>query len=133
MKQKQTVENYLKTVYILSKRREVHGAHIAEELNVSRPTVSICLKALEEEGYLFLDDMRAVHLTETGRAIAEETYERHMIFQKLLEELGVDAKTAAADACRLEHAVSSESFAALKKLMEERNQYRKEAAENNDD
>lgn len=121
MKQKQTVEDYLKTIYILSKHKEVHGAYIAEELNVSRPTVSICLKALEAEGYLFLDEMRAVHLTEIGKAIAKETYERHLTFQKLLEELGVDAKTAAADACRLEHAVSSESFAALKKLIEERN------------
>lgn len=121
MKRKQTVENYLKTIYILSKSKEVHGAYIAEKLNVSRPTVSICLKALEAEGYLFLDEMRAVHLTKIGKAIAKETYERHMIFQKLLEELGVDEKTASEDACRLEHAVSQESFEALKKLIQEKN------------
>lgn len=118
MKQRKTVEDYLKTIYLLSKKREVHGAYIAEALGVSKPTVSIALKSLEKEGYLTRDERHAIRLTETGREIATATYERHQTFQALLEDLGVDGKTAAADACQMEHAVSMESYEALKELME---------------
>ena len=116
MKQRKTVEDYLKTIYLLSKKREVHGAYIAEELGVSKPTVSVSLKALEREGYLTRDENHAVCLTEAGLKIAKATYERHQTFQSLLENLGVDGKTAAADACRMEHAVSPESYEAIKGL-----------------
>lgn len=118
MKQRKTVEDYLKTIYLLSKKREVHGAYIAEELGVSKPTVSVSLKALEREGYLTRDENHAVCLTEAGLKIAKATYERHQTFRTLLEDLGVDGKTAAADACQMEHAVSMESYEALKELME---------------
>lgn len=117
MTQRKTVEDYLKTIYILSMKKEVHGAYIAEELGVSKPTVSIALKALEKEGYLTRDETRAVCLTEKGMKIAKATYERHQTFRLLLENLGVDGKTAAADACLMEHAVSPESYQALKKLV----------------
>ncbi|MEY8413534.1 metal-dependent transcriptional regulator [Lachnospiraceae bacterium 62-26] len=120
MKQKKLVEDYLKIIYILSKRKGVHGADIAGELKVSRPTVSVALKALAEEGYLFLDDVHEVHLTEKGRQIAENTYERHNTFRQLLTGLGVDEKTAAADACEMEHAVSPASYEALKRLTDNR-------------
>ena len=116
MKQRKTVEDYLKTIYLLSKKREVHGAYIAEELGVSKPTVSVSLKALEREGYLTRDENHAVCLTEAGLKIAKATYERHQTFQALLEDLGVDGKTAAADACLMEHAVSPESYEAIKGL-----------------
>ena len=116
MKRRRTTEDYLKTIYILSKAGEVHGAAIAERLGVSRPTVSISLKALKQEGYITQDDSSAVRLTETGLEIARATYERHQTFQSLLENLGVDGKTAAADACRMEHAVSPESYEAIKGL-----------------
>ena len=106
MKLRRTTEDYLKTIYIL----------FAERLGVSRPTVSISLKALKQEGYITQDDSSAVWLTEAGLEIARATYERHQTFQTLLEDLGVDGKTAAADACRMEHAVSPESFKALKGL-----------------
>ena len=66
MKQRKTVEDYLKTIYLLSKKREVHGAYIAEALGVSKPTVSIALKSLEKEGYLTRDERHAIRLTETG-------------------------------------------------------------------
>ena len=117
-KQRKSIEDYLKTIYILSKTDEVHGAEIARELGVSRPTVSVSLKALEEEGYLVMDESRAVHLTERGRAIAEETYGRHVLLCRFFEKLGISAETAAEDACRMEHAVSPESFRALKNLVE---------------
>ena len=118
MKQKKSVEDYLKVIYILSKQKEVHGADIAGELKVSRPTVSVALKALAEEGYIFVDDAYEVHLTVKERRIAEDTYERHDTFRRLLIGLGVDDKTAAADACEMEHAVSKTSCEALKMLVE---------------
>ena len=118
MKQKKSVEDYLKVIYILSKQKEVHGADIAGELKVSRPTVSVALKALAEEGYIFVDDAYEVHLTVKGRRVAEETYERHNTFRQLLMGLGVDERTAAADACEMEHAVSQTSYEALKMLVE---------------
>lgn len=116
MKQKKSVEDYLKIIYILSQKKEVHGSDIAGELKVSRPTVSVALKALAEEEYVFVGETHTVHLTEKGRRIAEDTYERNNTFRKLLTGLGVDEKTAAADACEMEHAVSAESYRALKTL-----------------
>ena len=116
MKLRRTTEDYLKTIYLLSQKTEVNGAHIAEELGVSKPTVSVSLKALEREGYLTRDENHAVCLTEAGLKIAKATHERHQTFQTLLEDLGVDGKTAAADACLMEHAVSPESYEAIKGL-----------------
>ena len=115
MKQRKSVEDYLKIIYTLSKRKAVHGSDIAGELGVSRPTVSVALKALAEEGYVFVDGTYEVHLTEKGKRIAEDTYERHSTFCRLLTGLGVDEKTAA-DACGMEHAISRESYEALKTL-----------------
>ena len=113
------MEDYLKTIYILSKNKDVHGADIARAIGVSRPTVCVSLKALEEEGYILMNDAREVHLTEKGMRIAEETYERHNTLCQLLTELGVDEKTASSDACEMEHAVSNESYQALKALVAE--------------
>ena len=121
MKQKKSVEDYLKTIYILSRKKNVHGADIAKEIRVSRPTVCVSLKALAEEGYILMDDMHEIHLTEKGMRIAKETYERHNTFCQLLTELGVDEKTAASDACEMEHAVSAKSYQALKTLVAEEN------------
>ena len=92
-----STEDYLKTIYLLSQKTEVHGAYIAEALGVSKPTVSVSLKGLEKEGYLFLDDDHEVHLTRLGQKVAQATYGRHQTFQTLLENLGVDGKTAAAE------------------------------------
>lgn len=88
MKQKKTVENYLKTIYILQRHGETaRGADVVEKLGVSCPTVSIALKELEGEGSLFMDEGHEIHLTLAGKKIAEETYERHQTFQNLLIEL----------------------------------------------
>ena len=119
MKQKKSVEDYLKTIYILSREKDVHGADIARTIGVSRPTVCVSLKALEEEGYILMDDTREVHLTEKGMRIAEQIYERHNTLCRLLTKLGVDEKTAVSDACEMEHAVSNESYQALKALVAE--------------
>ncbi len=117
MKQQRTTENYLKTIYLLSKRNEVRGTDIAEYLGVSRPTVSVSLKSLEREGYLYLDSFHEVHLTAEGERIAESIYEKNLVFRDLLIKLGVDEDTAERDACEMEHAVSAESFSALKQFI----------------
>lgn len=123
MKQKKTTEDYLKTIYLLSRNGEVRGAQLAGALGVTRPTVCVSLKALESEGYLTMSEDRAVMLTESGKNIAKDTLERHMTLQELLLKLGVDKEIAARDACEMEHSVSPESFAALKQLVENYKKY----------
>lgn len=117
MKQKKSTEDYLKTIYVLSRQGGVHGAAIAEELGVSRPTVSVSLKALTREGYIWMDQNRLVYLTEAGVSLAKEIYERHQTFRELLLRLGVDPETAARDACEMEHSVGQESFAAIQTVL----------------
>ena len=117
MKQKRTAEDYLKTIHILSRHGEVRGTHIADVLGVSRATVSLTLKALEQEGYLLRMADHTVRLTDAGREIAEATYARNRFFRAMLASLGVAEKTSAHDACELEHAVSPESFSALQRLL----------------
>lgn len=114
---KRTTEDYLKTIYLLAKKRGcVRGVEIAEELNVSRPTVSVIMKRLTEEGYVIKNAAHEIFLTEEGREIAENIVTKNEMFKTLLTGLGVDEKTAAADACEMEHAVSAESFEALQTL-----------------
>lgn len=114
----QTKEDYLKTIYILSKTKDVHVSDLADELGVSRPTVSVAIKKLEKAGYILRRPDHEILLSEKGRSIAEAVYERHSTFCGILEKLGVGAETAERDACRLEHAVSQESFQAIQHLME---------------
>lgn len=114
----QTKEDYLKAIHILSKTKNVHGSDLADELGVSRPTVSVALKKLEKAGYILRGENHEILLSEKGSAIAEAVYERHSTFRNILEKLGVGAETADRDACRLEHAVSQESFRALQQLMD---------------
>ena len=119
MKQRKTTENYLKAIYLLSEMGEVRGTDIAEYLGVSRPTVSVSLKSLEKEGYLCMGIFHEVHLTEEGKKLARNIYEKNRTLKSLLIRLGVDEATAERDACELEHAVSAESYSALKRLIGE--------------
>lgn len=114
MKQRRSTEDYLKTIYILSREGPVRGAEIATRLHLSRPTVSVSLKALEEEGQIRMHPDRRVSLTEQGEAIAREIYDRHQMFRELLICLGVDEAAADRDACELEHSVGPESTAAFR-------------------
>lgn len=117
MKQRKTTENYLKAICLLSKTGDVHGTNIAEYLGVTKPTVSVSLKSLESEGYLYLERDKSVHLTSKGRKIAESIYEKNKALKDFLLSLGVSENTASKDACEMEHAVSAESFSALKKII----------------
>lgn len=101
---------------IKNKNGAVRSIDIANELGFSKPSVSVAMKNLRENGYIEVDSSGYITLLDSGRQIAEKIYERHTTLSKWLVSLGVDAKTAAEDACRIEHIISSESFEAIKKI-----------------
>lgn len=113
-------EDYLKLIYTLSMKGEVRGADLADELNVKRPTVCVYLKRLVENGDVVMDAHHCVFLTVQGRAIAEATLDKHGMLFALLRDLGVPSSIASEDACAIEHSISPETYAALKKLLNER-------------
>ena len=116
LKIQESAENYLETILMLGKEKPyVRSIDIANELNFSKPSVSVAMKNLRENGYILMDDQGHITLTASGQTIADTMYERHTMLSNWLIYLGVDAKTAAEDACRMEHVISPESFAAIKK------------------
>ncbi len=118
MKIQESAENYLESILMISERKgEVRSIDIVNELEFSKPSVSIAMKNLRENGYILVDKDGYITLTEKGMEIAEKMYERHKLFSKLFMSLGVDAKIAAKDACRVEHILSDETFAAIKKYI----------------
>ncbi len=111
----ESAENYLETILVLRNRKgSVRSIDIATELGFSKPSVSIAMKNLRENGYIAVDDSGNITLLEKGHQIAEMIYERHTLLQDWLITLGVDPKIAAEDACRIEHVISAESFQAIK-------------------
>ena len=116
-------EMYLETVLVLSQRsRFVRAIDIGEEMGFSRPSVSRAVHLLSQGGYLVIDEDGGITLTSTGREIAEKIYERHTVLSQWLTSLGVDPKVATEDACKIEHDISDESFAAVKRYIAERRQ-----------
>ena len=114
---KKNTEDYLKTIYRIKQLSgEVRSVAIAEALSVSKPTVSNKVKHLIKEGFITMDGSYCIELTEKGIAVARATLERNRTIRELLVGLGVDEKTAEADACEMEHAISLRSMDALKKL-----------------
>lgn len=122
MKERKSTEDYLKAIYGIEAQDGVHGSDIAKAMQVSRPTVSVALRALAQEGYVRIDEGRRVYLTEPGLEIARDTCERNRFFRELLMDLGVDQETAVRDACELEHAVSPRSFSAMKAALGKRDE-----------
>lgn len=115
MKIYESAENYLEAILMLSKKLSgVRSIDIAGELNFSKPSVSIAMKNFRENGFVSIDDGGYIHLTEKGLAIAERVYERHVFLGDVLTYLGVDPEVAAADACKIEHDLSDESFQRIK-------------------
>ena len=115
MKVKTSAEDYLKAILVLENRySEVRAVDIARYQNVSKPSVSHAVASLKEQGYITVDDNFYLHLTETGRKLAENMYERHRFFTRKLMDVGVDFDTAASDACLIEHVISEESYEKLK-------------------
>ena len=118
MHRNESAENYLETILVLSKRLPVvRSVDIAAEMNFKKSSISVAMKNLRENGYIRVNDAEFITLTENGRDIAEMIYERHTFLSEWLISLGVDEKTAAKDACRMEHDLSRDSFAAIKKFV----------------
>ena len=113
-------EMYLETIYVLSLESDrVRAIDIGEYMGYSKPSVSRALGLLKDEGLVKKDDEGHIKLTQAGSILAKRIYERHRILTRLFIDLGVDEKTAAEDACRIEHYISDKSFNAIKSHMKE--------------
>ena len=108
-------EMYLETILVLSQKRDyVRSIDMAEEMSFSKPSVSRAMGILKKGGYIEIDSLGHIAMTDSGRKAAERIYERHKILSEILKRLGVDEKTATEDACKMEHYISDTSFAAIK-------------------
>ena len=109
-------EMYLETILILSQTHEnVRSIDVAKYMNYSKPSVSRAIGLLRNDGYVNMDSMGHLTLTDSGRELAEKIYDRHKTLSKLLMDIGVSEETAVADACRMEHVISDETLSAIKK------------------
>ena len=116
MKIQESAENYLETILILQKRKgTVRAIDIVNELEFTKPSVSVAMKNLRENGYVLVSREGHITLTDKGMEIAQTMHERHTLISDWLKALGVNPKTAVEDACRIEHVISAESFEAIKR------------------
>lgn len=112
-------EDYLETILLLQKRLgQVRSIDIANEMNFTKPSVSVAMKNLREKAYITVSENGFISLTKSGRKRAENVLERHTILSDWLISIGVSRQTALEDACRVEHDLSEESFAAIKKAVQ---------------
>ena len=110
-------EMYLEAILVLTRKSGfVRAIDVSEYLGYSKPSVSRAMGLLRQGEYIVVEPDGAITLTDSGRQIAEKIYERHTLLTELLVKMGVSQETAAADACRLEHAISDESFLAIKRF-----------------
>lgn len=111
----ESAENYLETILILSNKLPVvRSVDVANELDFRKSSVSIAMKNLKSNGHIMVTDAGFIYLTESGREIAEKVYERHRFISSWLISLGVPEDIATEDACKMEHIISNESYAAIK-------------------
>ncbi len=115
MKLYESAEDYLERILILTnKNGKVRSIDIVEDMNFSKPSVSVAMKKLRENGFISVDSKGFITLTSEGLKIATKTYERHLVLTELFENLGVSPEIARNDACRVEHDLSDETFEAIK-------------------
>ena len=115
----QSAEDYLEVIHVLKQRLGmVRSIDIVNELHYKKPSVSVAMKKLRENGYILTDPDGYITLTEMGQEVADRIYERHQVLTSLLTALGVDEETAAADACKIEHNLSQQTFDCLKAHLE---------------
>ena len=113
-------EDYLETILVLQKKLGmVRSVDVARHMEVSKPSVCHAVATLRDGGFLTMDEDHFLHLTDVGREVAERTYERHCFFTEQLIATGVDPKTAEADACRIEHIISQDSFEKIRRAHEQ--------------
>lgn len=118
MNSNESVENYLETIHILSlKLPNVRSIDIVSETGFKKSSICVAMKHLREKEYITMNENGYIHLTPSGRDIALTIYERHQLISEWLMDIGVSKKTAIADACRIEHVISAESFLAMKKYL----------------
>lgn len=124
MKMQESGENYLETILILKQEKGyVRSIDIAAKLDFSKPSVSRAMSLLRENGYITMDPKEGwIELTSSGKEIAEKIYERHQVISKWLMDLGVAENIAVADACRIEHVISPETFERIKEHIAEEKQ-----------
>lgn len=116
---RESTENYLETIYILLRERgATRSIDVCNALGYSKPTISVVMKQFREKGYIEMDGGGYITLTEAGEEIARQTYERHLALTELLQSLGVSRETAKADACKIEHDISQETFDCVKAYLE---------------
>lgn len=112
-------EDYLEAILVLrEKNQDVHSIDIANLLGYSKPSVSIAMKKLRENGYITMEDNNHIMLTESGESAAIRVYTRHKTITELFQMMGVSAETAAEDACKVEHDLSEETFQCMQKYLE---------------
>ena len=115
---KESAENYLESILVIkSDKGHVRSIDIANDLGVSKPSVSVAMKNFREEGYITVDPDGFIDLTDKGLTIAKRVYERHQIISEALMALGVSRKTALDDSCKIEHVISEESFSKIKEFL----------------
>lgn len=115
----ESLEDYLECILVLSNQLPVvRSVDVASSLGYSKPSVSHAVKLMQEQDFIRMDGTKALHLTEKGKAIASETYRRHVFFTQMLEKIGVPSAIAQEDACRMEHVVSQETFDAIRNYFE---------------
>ena len=113
---RESAENYLETIFMLGKSgKAVRSIDIANELEFSKPSVSVAMKNLRNDGHIIVDEDGHITLTPSGRSIGQSMYERHTLISNWLISLGVEEKIALDDACKMEHGMSEQSFAAIRK------------------
>ena len=120
MRVEESKENYLEAIYVLSREHGfVRSVDVANYFEFSKPSVSVAMANLRQALLITVDDAGGIHLTDAGRALAEQVYERHTLLTRFLTGLGVDAETAQQDACRIEHVISRISFEKLREHVTE--------------
>ena len=113
-------EDYLETILVLQKKLGmVRSVDVARHMEMSKPSVCHAVATLRDGGFLTMDEDHFLHLTDVGREVAERIYERHCFFTEQLITAGVDPKTAEADACRIEHTISQDSFEKIRRAHEQ--------------
>ena len=121
MRLQESGEMYLETILILSRKSNaVRSIDISEYMGYSKPSVSRAMRLLKADGYISVDGGSYITLTESGRKIAEKIYERHNVLAEALKMLGVSETAAVADACKIEHDISDESFEAIKRHLKKK-------------
>lgn len=115
MKIKESAEDYLESILVLSRvKTKVRSIDIVNRLKVTKPSVSVAMKKLRENGFITMDSDGFIFLTDEGKVIADKIYERHQFITQWLQDLGVSEEIATIDACKIEHVLSEETFRAIK-------------------